>query len=55
MALLQVAKLGDPILRQKAAPVDLEFLNSQDNKMQALIDDMIETMREEDGVTLGGY
>ena len=25
MALLQVAKLGDPILRQKAALVDLEF------------------------------
>ena len=52
MALLQVAKLGDPILRQKAALVDLELLNSQDNKMQALIDDMIETMREEDGVGL---
>ena len=52
MALLQVAKLGDPILRQKAALVDLEFLNSQDNKLQVLIDDMIETMREEDGVGL---
>jgi len=52
MALLQVAKLGDPILRQKAALVDLEFLNLQDNKLQVLIDDMIETMREEDGVGL---
>ena len=52
MALLQVAKLGDPILRQKAELVDLEFLNSQDNKLQVLIDDMIETMREEDGVGL---
>ena len=52
MALLQVAKLGDPILRQKSALVDLEFLNSQDNKLQVLIDDMIETMREEDGVGL---
>ena len=52
MALLQVAKLGDPILRQKAELVNLDFLNSQDNKMQALIDDMIETMREEDGVGL---
>ena len=52
MALLQVAKLGDPILRQKAVLVDLEFLNSQDNKMQALIADMIETTREEDGVGL---
>ena len=46
MALLQVAKLGDPILRQKAELVDLEFLNSQDNKMQALIDDMIETIQK---------
>ena len=46
MALLQVAKLGDPILRQKAELVDLEFLNSQDNKLQVLIDDMIETMRK---------
>jgi len=52
MALLQVAKLGDPILRQKAALVDLGLLNSQDNKMQELINDMIETMREEDGVGL---
>ena len=52
MALLRVAKLGDPILRQKAKLVDLEVLKSQDNKMQALIDNMIETMREEDGVGL---
>ena len=52
MALLQVAKLGDPILRQKAALVDLEFLNLQENKLQILIDNMIETMREEDGVGL---
>ena len=52
MALLQVAKLGNPILRQKAALVDLELLNSQDSKIQILIDDMIETMRKEDGVGL---
>ena len=52
MALLRVAKLGDPILRQKAKLVDLEVLKSQDNKIQALIDNMIETMREEDGVGL---
>jgi peptide deformylase len=52
MALLQVAKLGDPVLRQKAALVDLEDLKSQDNEMQALIDDMIETMHEEGGVGL---
>ena len=52
MALLQVAKLGNPILRQKAALVDLESLNSQDNRIQVLIEDMIETMHEEDGVGL---
>ena len=52
MALLRVAKLGDPILRQKTKLVDLEVLRSQDNKIQTLIDNMIETMREEDGVGL---
>ena len=52
MTLLRVAKLGDPILRQKAKLVDLEALRSQGNKIQALIDNMIETMREEDGVGL---
>ena len=52
MALLRVAKLGDQILRQKAKLVDLGVLKSQDNKIQALIDNMIETMREEDGVGL---
>jgi len=44
MALLRVAKLGDPILRQKAKLVDLGVLRSKDNKIQALIDNMIETM-----------
>ena len=52
MAQLQVAKLGDPILRQKAKLVDLEVLKSQDDKLHSLIEDMIETMREEDGVGL---
>jgi peptide deformylase len=52
MALLQVAKLGNPILRQKAELVDLEVLKSQDRKLQTLIDDMIETMHEKDGVGL---
>ena len=52
MALLRVAKLGEPILRQKAKLVHLKFLKSQDNEIQALIDNMIETMREEDGVGL---
>ena len=41
MALLRVAKLGDPILRQKTKLVDLEVSRSQDNKIQTLIDNMI--------------
>ena len=52
MALLEIAKLGDPILRQKAKLVDLKAIKSKDNEMQELIDNMIETMREEDGVGL---
>ena len=52
MALLQVAKLGDPILRQISQPVDLNTLHSSEGKIQLLIDNMIDTMREEDGVGL---
>lgn len=51
MAVLKVARLGDPILRQIAKPVNLE--NIRDNKdIQLLIDDMIDTMRMEKGVGL---
>ncbi len=50
--MLQVAKLGDPVLRQKAKIVELGCLKEKDSKTQVLIDDMIETMREEDGVGL---
>jgi|TARA_B100001964_G_C14134669_1_gene554572 peptide deformylase len=52
MAVLKVAKLGNPILRQMAQPVDLNLLNSSTSDIQVLIDDMIDTMREEDGVGL---
>ncbi|MDH5762601.1 MAG: peptide deformylase [Nitrospinota bacterium] len=51
MPVLEIAKLGHPILRKKARPVDLKELKAQgDNKLQRLIDDMIETMRDEGGV-----
>ena len=51
MSVLNIARLGHPILREIAKPVDLEALTaSGDNELQQLIDDMIDTMREEGGV-----
>lgn len=50
MAILKVARLGHPILRQSARPVDVEAIRSPE--IQRLIDDMIETMREYDGAGL---
>ena len=48
MAILKVARLGHPVLRQVAPPVTPEAI--QEAETQRLIDDMIETMREYDGV-----
>ncbi len=50
MAVLKVARLGHPVLRQVASPVPPEEIRSPD--VQRLIDDMIETMREYDGAGL---
>ena len=52
MSLLKVAKLGNPILRQIAQPIDLKSLSPSNSEIQILIDNMIDTMREEDGVGL---
>jgi peptide deformylase len=53
MAVLQVARLGNPILREKAKPVDLAQLSLPGaNELQTFIDDMIDTMRAEGGVGL---
>ncbi len=52
MAVLKVAKLGNPVLRQIAKKVDLKELADQQGEMQNFIEDMIDTMREEDGVGL---
>ena len=52
MAVLKVAKLGNPVLRQIAKQVDLKELVDQQGELQDFIDDMIDTMREEDGVGL---
>ena len=50
MANLNIAKLGNPILRRKAEPVSREELEKPET--QKLIDDMIETMKMEEGVGL---
>ena len=48
MAILKVASLGHPVLRGAARPVLPEELATPD--LQRLIDDMVETMYEYDGV-----
>jgi len=50
MALLPVAKVGNPVLRQIAQPVAPAEINTK--ATQQFIDDMFETMREEEGIGL---
>jgi peptide deformylase len=50
MAILKVARLGHPVLRQVAARVPEDEIRSAET--QRLIDDMIETMREYNGAGL---
>ena len=50
MSILKVARMGHPVLRQKARAVEKQELKSP--AMQRFIDDMFETMREYSGVGL---
>ncbi len=50
MAVLPIAQIGEPILRQLAAPLALDELKSP--AMQQLIDDLIDTLRQSQGVGL---
>jgi peptide deformylase len=50
MALLNVARLGNPVLRRIADPVSARAISSPD--VQRFIDDLIATMFEYDGVGL---
>lgn len=52
MAILKVARLGNPVLLRPAEPVGPEELGTP--RVQRLIDDMIATMRDERGVGLAG-
>jgi peptide deformylase len=50
LAILKIAQMGHPILRRIADPVTREELGSE--RIQRLIDDMVDTMREYQGVGL---
>ncbi len=48
--MLKIAKLGNPILRKTAVPIDSREIKSLE--LQRLIDDMLETMYDEPGIGL---
>lgn len=50
MAILKVSRLGHPVLRAKARPIDPKRITSPD--VQRLIDDMFDTMQEYSGIGL---
>ena len=50
MSVLPIAKIGNPILRKVSAPVDPDSISTQE--FQQFIDDMFETMVENDGIGL---
>ena len=50
MSILKVARLGHPVLRAKARPIDPATIATPE--VQKLIDDMIETMQEYHGIGL---
>jgi len=52
MSILKVARMGHPVLRQRARSLDKSAF--RDPLFQKLVDDMIETMHEYHGVGLAG-
>ncbi len=50
MSILKISRLGHPILRRVAAPLTADVLASAD--LQRLIDDMVATMVDEEGIGL---
>jgi peptide deformylase len=52
MAILKVARLGHPVLRQRTS--DVEVADIRAGKFKDLIDDMVETMHAYEGVGLAG-
>ena len=52
MAILKVARMGHPVLRKPAEPLDPREIGTP--RVQRLIDDMFETMHESRGIGLAG-
>jgi len=52
MSILKVARLGHPVLREKASDVEIKDIKA--GKFRELIDDMVETMHAYEGVGLAG-
>jgi peptide deformylase len=52
MSILKVARMGHPVLRERARPLDKSDIKSV--VVQKLIDDMLDTMHEYHGVGLAG-
>lgn len=50
MAVLEIAQIGDPVLREQSKPVEVAEIASP--RIQGLIDDLIETMRAAHGAGL---
>jgi peptide deformylase len=50
MSILKVARMGHPVLRARATPIDPNDIKTP--RIQQLIDDMLETMKEYNGVGL---
>lgn len=50
MSILKIARMGHPVLREKAKPVDPKIITTPE--IQGLIRDMLETMVEHNGVGL---
>ena len=52
MAILKVARMGHPVLRKPAQPLDPAEIGTP--RIQRLIDDMFETMHDSQGIGLAG-
>ncbi len=52
MAILKVARMGHPVLRKRAQPLDPGEIGTP--RIQRLIDDMFETMHDSQGIGLAG-
>lgn len=50
MSILRVSRMGHPVLRQEAHPVDVAQIDHPD--LQRLVDDMIDTMVDYEGIGL---